>query len=110
VETVETMETVLEIIYLSCFEDRGAVSIEEKCGGDSGDREIEVAVSTVSSEEKCGGDRDDFKQPLTRAHFSYCLQCLQCLHPKKAFFGSVFSKPIFGDLPNVPDVPDVPGT
>jgi hypothetical protein len=73
--------------------------------GDSGDREIEVAVSTVSSEEKCGGDRDDFKQPLTRARFSYCLQCLQCLHPKKAFFGSVFSKLIFGDLPNVPDVP-----
>jgi hypothetical protein len=47
-ETVEIVETLLEIVSLSRFKDKVAVSIEEKCNGDSGDREIKVAVSTIS--------------------------------------------------------------
>jgi hypothetical protein len=38
VETVETVETVLEIVSLSRLEDKVAVSIEENRDGDSGDR------------------------------------------------------------------------
>jgi hypothetical protein len=52
------METMLKIVSLSHFKDKIAVSIKEKCSGDSGDREIKVAVSTVSIEEKCDGDRE----------------------------------------------------
>jgi len=37
-ETVETVETVTEVVSLSRLEDKIAVSIEEKCDGDSGDR------------------------------------------------------------------------
>ena len=39
-ETVETVETVTEVVSLSRLEDKIAVSIEEKCDGDSGDSNL----------------------------------------------------------------------